>query len=120
MLCEMGADVFSIEYNAKLFEEARQRLHTLGYRPHLFQGDGCKGKSSFAPYAAILVTAAAPVVPPALVEQLDKGGRLVLPLGDRRLQQMLRITKDEKGKLKKECFSHFAFVPLLGEQGWKN
>ena len=98
----------------------RYRLHNLGYRPHLFQGDGCKGKPEFAPYEAILVTAAAPVVPPSLVNQLDTGGRLVIPLGERHRQQMTRITKDKEGNLTKELFLNFAFVPLLGEKGWKN
>ena len=66
ILCAMGARVFSIEYNKTLYTQARRVLPTLGYYPHLFHGDGTLGCLSFAPYAAILVTAAAPRVPKAL------------------------------------------------------
>ena len=70
ILCAMDARVFSIEYNQTLYAQARRVLPTLGYYPHLFHGDGTLGCLSFAPYAAILVTAAAPRIPKALLEQL--------------------------------------------------
>ena len=118
VLSEMGADVFSVEYNRSLFLKARQILHTLGHYPHLFHGDGSVGRPAFAPYAAILVTAAAPRVPKVLLSQLSINGCLVIPTGDRKKQQMLRITKHKEDSFQKECFSNFCFVPLRGAEGW--
>lgn len=118
ILVEMGAKVYTIEYNRKLFERTRDFLPLLGYNPFFFHGDGSKGIPAKAPYNKIIVTAGAPVVPSALTDQLAEGGILLIPVGDRERQKMLRITK-VKGELKKEEFDFFAFVPLLGEQGWK-
>jgi protein-L-isoaspartate(D-aspartate) O-methyltransferase len=118
ILVEMGAKVYTIEYNRKLFERTRDFLPLLGYNPYFFYGDGSKGIPAKAPYNKIIVTAGAPVVPSALTDQLAEGGILLIPVGDRERQKMLRITK-VKGELKKEEFDFFAFVPLLGEQGWK-
>ena len=118
ILVEMGAKVYTIEYNRKLFERTREFLPLLGYKPYFFYGDGSKGIPAKAPYNKIIVTAGAPVVPTALTDQLAEGGILLIPVGDREKQKMLRITK-VRGELKKEEFDFFAFVPLLGEQGWK-
>ena len=118
ILVEMGAKVYTIEYNRKLFERTRDFLPLLGYKPYFFFGDGSKGIPAKAPYNKIIVTAGAPVVPTALTDQLAEGGILLIPVGDREKQKMLRITK-VRGELKKEEFDFFAFVPLLGEQGWK-
>jgi protein-L-isoaspartate(D-aspartate) O-methyltransferase len=117
VLLEMGAKVFTIEYNKKLYETAKAFLPKLGYRPFFFFGDGSKGIPAKAPYDKIIVTAGAPVVPDALIDQLAEGGILVIPVGDRSKQVMLKITK-KNGKLIKEEFDYFSFVPLLGEQGW--
>ncbi len=118
ILLEMGAKVYTIEYNRKLYERTRDFLPTLGYKPYFFYGDGSKGVPAKAPYNKIIVTAGAPVVPSALTDQLAEGGILLIPVGDREKQKMLRITK-VKNELKKEEFDSFAFVPLLGDQGWK-
>ncbi len=118
ILVEMGAKVYTIEYNRKLYERTRDFLPLLGYNPFFFYGDGSKGIPSKAPYNKIIVTAGAPVVPSALTDQLAEGGILLIPVGDREKQKMLRVTK-VNGELKKEEFDFFAFVPLLGEQGWK-
>jgi protein-L-isoaspartate(D-aspartate) O-methyltransferase len=118
VLLEMGAVVYTIEYNRKLYETTRDLLPKMGYRPYFFYGDGSKGLPAKAPFDKILVTAGAPVVPTALTEQLAEGGVLVIPVGDKDRQLMLRIRKKE-GKLIEETFNYFAFVPLLGEQGWK-
>lgn len=118
ILVEMGAKVYTIEYNNKLYERTRKFLPLLGYQPFFFYGDGSKGIPAKAPYDKIIVTAGAPVVPTALTDQLADGGILIIPVGDRERQKMLRITK-LNGKLKQEEFEFFAFVPLLGEQGWK-
>ncbi len=118
ILLEMGVKVYTIEYNRKLYERTRDFLPTLGYKPYFFYGDGSKGVPAKAPYNKIIVTAGAPVVPTALTDQLAEGGILLIPVGDRAKQKMLRITK-VKNELKKEEFDSFAFVPLLGDQGWK-
>jgi protein-L-isoaspartate(D-aspartate) O-methyltransferase len=118
ILLELGAKVYTIEYNRTLYDRTREFLPEMGYRPYFFYGDGSKGLPAKAPFDKIIVTAGAPVVPAALTDQLAEGGILVIPVGDREKQSMLRIRKKD-GKLVKEEFANFAFVPLLGEQGWK-
>ena len=118
ILVEMGAKVYTIEYNRKLYEKTKVFLPLMGYKPYFFFGDGSKGMPAKAPYDKILVTAGAPIIPDALIDQLAEGGILIIPVGDREKQKMVKIRKT-KGKLLKEEFDYFAFVPLLGEQGWK-
>jgi protein-L-isoaspartate(D-aspartate) O-methyltransferase len=118
VLLELGARVYTIEYNKVLFERTRDFLPQMGYNPYFFFGDGSKGIPAKAPFNKIIVTAGAPIVPATLTDQLADGGILVIPVGDREKQSMLRIRKND-GKLFKEEFADFAFVPLLGEQGWK-
>jgi protein-L-isoaspartate(D-aspartate) O-methyltransferase len=118
ILVELGAKVYTIEYNRKLFEIAKDILPRLGYKPYFFHGDGSKGLASKAPFDKIIVTAGAPVVPFALTDQLAEGGILVIPVGDREKQRMMQIRK-KNGKLIRTEFSDFAFVPLLGQEGWK-
>jgi len=118
ILLEMGAKVYTIEYNRTLYQRTKDFLPQLGYKPHFFFGDGSKGVPAKAPYDKIIVTAGAPVVPTALTDQLAEGGILIIPVGDKEKQMMVRIRK-KNGKLLKEEFDYFAFVPLLGDQGWK-
>lgn len=118
ILLEIGATVYTIEYNRNLYESTRQFLPEMGYRPYFFHGDGSKGLPAKAPFDKIIVTAGAPVVPVALTDQLAEDGILVIPVGDRDRQMMMRIRK-KNGKLLEERFDFFAFVPLLGEKGWK-
>lgn len=118
VLLELGAKVYTIEYNRKLYDIVRDFLPQLGYKPYFFYGDGSKGLPSKAPYDKIIVTAGAPVVPKALTDQLSEGGILVIPVGGREKQAMVQIRKKAGEFIKKE-FDNFAFVPLLGEQGWK-
>ena len=118
ILLELGAKVYTIEYNRRLYEIAKELLPALGYRPYFFYGDGSKGLPNKAPFDKILVTAGAPVVPHALTEQLAEGGILVIPVGDREKQTMLQIVK-RNGELFTAEFANFAFVPLLGQAGWK-
>jgi protein-L-isoaspartate(D-aspartate) O-methyltransferase len=117
ILIEMGAVVYTIEYNKLLFEKTKKFLPELGYKPYFFQGDGSKGLPSKAPFDKIIVTAGAPILPEALTDQLSEGGILIIPIGDRDKQLMVRIRKIN-GKLIREDFDYFAFVPLLGEKGW--
>lgn len=118
ILLAMGARVYTIEYNRKLYETTRDFLPLMGFRPYFFHGDGSKGLPSKAPFNKIIVTAGAPIIPAALTDQLAEGGILIIPVGDRESQKMVRIRKKD-GRLLKEEFANFAFVPLLGEQGWK-
>ena len=117
VLLEVGADVYTIEYQKKLYQKAIRFLPSIGYQPHMYYGDGSKGMARFAPYDGIIVTAGAPAVPRELVEQLKVGGRLVIPVGDENLQSMMVIQKVAENKVKKEVFDHFSFVPLRGEKG---
>src|SRR5689334_14467534 len=119
ILLELGAKVYTIEYNRNLYEHTKDFLPKLGYKPFFFFGDGSKGIPSKAPFNKIIVTAGAPIVPTALTDQLTEGGILIIPVGNREKQAMIRIRKKD-GKLLKEEYDDFAFVPLLGEQGWKN
>jgi len=119
VLLEMGADVYTIEYQKELYERTSQFLPQMGYKPHFFFGDGSQGLARFAPYDKIIVTAGAPTVPDALIDQLKVGGILVIPVGDAKTQQMLRITKTAENKVRTETFTNFKFVPLLGADGWR-
>lgn len=119
VLCEMGAKVYSVERIRNLSKNASHMFHKLGYKPELFVGDGTLGLKAFAPFKKIIVTAGAPVAPEPLLEQLDLGGILVIPVGDGKIQHMLRFMKDLQGNIRKEEHGTFKFVPLLGEKGWK-
>jgi len=114
----LGAEVFTIEYQKKLFEGTKRFLTRLGIEMNLFYGDGTSGLPSYAPYDKIIVTAGAPVVPEALIHQLKVGGILVIPVGDKRRQTMLKITKKSNTSTIQEEYEGFAFVPLLGKDGW--
>ncbi|MDA7854802.1 protein-L-isoaspartate(D-aspartate) O-methyltransferase [Cyclobacteriaceae bacterium] len=118
ILLELGAEVFTIEYNQKLFQKTMDFLPKLGYNPHFFQGDGSLGLPKHAPYDSIVVTAGAPNVPDTLIKQLKIGGVLVIPVGDQKQQKMIAIKKLSQNKASKKEFSHFSFVPLLGKDGW--
>lgn len=117
ILLELGVKLYTIEYNRRLYEKARTFLPAIGYHPFFSCGDGSNGLPAKAPYDKILVTAGAPVVPAALTNQLAENGILIIPVGDREKQMMVKVTKTE-GKLIREQFDYFAFVPLLGEGGW--
>jgi protein-L-isoaspartate(D-aspartate) O-methyltransferase len=117
VLVEMGAKVYTIEFNRKLYEKTKSFLPSLGYNPYFFFGDGSKGLPAKAPFDKIIVTAGAPVVPQALLDQLNENGIMIIPVGNRETQKMVKFTK-RGGKLLKEEFSNFSFVPLLGEEGW--
>ncbi len=118
ILCEMGAEVYSVERHRELYERAKMLLNKLGYRVWLKLGDGSKGWGAYAPYDRIVVTAGAPVVPEELTEQLSVGGNLVIPVGSEHSQTMTRITRVSEEEFEEEQFKHFKFVPLIGEQGW--
>jgi len=114
VLAEMGAHVFTIERQKKLFELNKEFIFRKKY-PNIkfFYGDGFEGLPTFAPFDKILITAAAPFIPPKLIQQLKPGGKMVLPLDDDGMQKMMRITKNEDGSYEEETFSNFSFVPML-------
>jgi len=115
--------VYTVERVEELARFARQNLEHAGYseRVTLVQGDGSLGYAERAPYDRMLVTAAAPDVPPRLVEQLDKGGILVVPVGGRFFpQDLVRIRKKPDGRIERSTLGGVAFVPLLGEHGFKD
>jgi protein-L-isoaspartate(D-aspartate) O-methyltransferase len=116
ILAELAAEVYSIEIVAPLAEIAAERLRRLGYKNvHLQTGDGYHGWPEHAPFDAILVTAAAPAVPPPLIEQLAPGGRLVIPVGEPSFGQVLRLLeKGTDGELETHDILPVAFVPLTG------
>lgn len=117
ILAELGADVFTIERQLKLFHKTKKFLSGFPYSIHMFQGDGFLGVPEFAPYDGIIITAAAPEIPQALIDQLKVGGVLVIPLGKGSVQTMLRIEKQQDGTLVKEQFGGFRFVPMLRDLG---
>lgn len=114
VLAEMGAFVFTIERQKKLFESNKQFAHLKKY-PSIkyFYGDGYEGLPTYAPFDKIIITAAAPQIPPKLIDQLKVGGMMIIPLGAGELQQMMRITKLPNGATKEEVFDHFTFVPMV-------
>lgn len=113
VLVAMGAKVYSVERQNELFKQTSVLLPKLGIRPkHLSFGDGYKGLPNYAPFDGIIVTAGAPVIPPALMSQLKVGGRLVIPLGDKHQVMTLLIRKTET-QFEKHEFGEFRFVPLL-------
>lgn len=113
VLCLLGATVYSVERQVKLFKKTQNLLPKLGIRPkHLSFGDGYKGLVEHAPFDSIIVTAGAPIIPQALMAQLKVGGRLVIPLGDETQVMTLLIRKNEK-QFEKHEFGDFKFVPLL-------
>lgn len=113
VLLELGAKVYSIERQKKLFIKAQKFLPSIGYRPKLFYGDGYKGLKAFAPFDKVLITAGAPSIPEDLIEQLKPNGILVAPIGKGSIQVMKRLIKDSKGNVKEENHGTFRFVPLL-------
>lgn len=113
VLYHLGAKVYSVERQNELFKQTSVLLPKLGIRPkHLSFGDGYKGLPNHAPFDSIIVTAGAPIIPPALMAQLKIGGRLVIPFGDKNQIMTMLIRKDET-KFEKHEFGEFRFVPLL-------
>jgi len=114
VLAEMGAQVYTIERQKKLFDENKKFTFLKKY-PNIkfFYGDGFEGLPTFAPFDKIIITAAAPFIPPKLLEQLKPGGMMVLPLGEGEIQRMMRVTKLANGAVREEVFDNFSFVPML-------
>ena len=115
VLAEMGARVYTIERQKKLFEHNKSFFYRTKYlNIKFFYGDGFEGLPAFAPFDKIIITAAAPYIPPKLVAQMKTGGIMVIPVDEGNKQRMLRVIKDEDGSYKEELFDYFSFVPMLG------
>lgn len=120
ILSVMGARVFSIERQFDLYAKTLKLLEKLNYRVHMKCGDGTIGWNEHAPYDGIIVTAGAPEqIPEQLKKQLAVGGRLVIPTGDRISQTLTIVTKTDEKNFTYEHIPRFAFVPLIGREGWK-
>jgi protein-L-isoaspartate(D-aspartate) O-methyltransferase len=110
--------VYSIERLEELAKDAIKNLKRAGCRNVIVvTGDGTLGYEDKAPYDRIIVTAGAPEIPQPLVDQLKIGGKLLIPVGSRFSQELLRVTKNAGG-LRKEALGGCVFVPLIGEHGW--
>ncbi|HWG48860.1 MAG TPA: protein-L-isoaspartate(D-aspartate) O-methyltransferase [Candidatus Acidoferrales bacterium] len=119
LLAELAAHVIAVERYSSLAESAQARLQRLGYRNVVVvAGDGTLGWESSAPYDAIIVSAAAPRVPPALLEQLSAGGRLVIPIGDAHAQVLQLFHKNADDSISMTQLEACRFVPLIGRYGF--
>lgn len=114
ILAEMGARVYTIERQKKLYDLQKEYYFRNKY-PNIkfFFGDGFEGLPTFAPFDKVIITAAAPFIPPKLVQQLKTGGLMVIPVDEGGSQRMLRLTKQEDGSVTEEAFEQFSFVPML-------
>jgi len=122
VISRIAQKVIGIERQHDLVELARERLRRLGYdNVEIVEGDGTKGCREEAPFDAVLAAASGSHVPRPLVEQLATDGRIVMPLGEPGwVQELIKVTKQGDGILRQENLGGVRFVPLIGEEGWKN
>jgi protein-L-isoaspartate(D-aspartate) O-methyltransferase len=119
LLAELSSNVYAVERIPELTQRAREVLDALGYgNVALVTKDGTTGWAKYAPYDAILVGAAAPSVPDALLDQLKPGGRLLIPVGDRQHQELTLVRRTADGGTEEEIVTGCVFVPLIGRFGW--
>jgi protein-L-isoaspartate(D-aspartate) O-methyltransferase len=120
VISRIAGTVIAIERQHELAEIARERLCRLGYgNVRIVEGDGTKGCPDEAPFASILAAASGSHVPPALITQLAPGGSLVMPVGGRWVQKLVKVTKKADGVLRQQDLGGVRFVPLIGEEGWE-
>jgi protein-L-isoaspartate(D-aspartate) O-methyltransferase len=113
ILLELGVTVYTIERQRELFIKCQEILTQMNCMPYSFLGDGYEGKPMFAPFDKILVTAGAKTVPQKLLDQLAIGGKMVIPVGDSEIQEMIVIDKLSEKEYKTSKFGKFSFVPML-------
>jgi protein-L-isoaspartate(D-aspartate) O-methyltransferase len=119
LLAELASQVFAVERYASLAETAQKTLESLGYRnAKIVTGDGSLGLPEAAPFDAIIVSAAAPRIPPALRDQLAIGGRLLVPVGESEQQVLELVQRNADGTMSVRTLEGCRFVPLIGEQGF--
>ena len=121
ILAELSGVVYSVERLGPLAMRARTNLYSQGYTNIiLISGDGTKGLPECAPFNKIIVTAAAPRVPDTLLEQLKNGGKMVVPVGGKQVQDLQLVEKALNGRLTKRSLGGCRFVPLIGNEGWRD
>ncbi|MFV0521669.1 MAG: protein-L-isoaspartate(D-aspartate) O-methyltransferase [Mangrovibacterium sp.] len=114
VLTAMGVKVYTIERQKELYSKTQHLLPEIGYRPYFYYGDGYEGLPQFAPFDGIIITAAAPEVPKALLRQLKIGGKMVIPVGEEENnQRMTVITRLTEKKFEQRIMGNCAFVPML-------
>lgn len=119
MLATIVERVYTVERMVQLAATSAERLARLGYRNvQVLHGGGTLGWAEHAPYEAIIAAAGGPSVPPALLDQLPIGGRLVMPVGSHGFQYLVRVRRLALDDYSHEQLEGVAFVPLIGEQGW--
>jgi protein-L-isoaspartate(D-aspartate) O-methyltransferase len=119
ILYEMGAKVYSIERNIDIYNEVLKRFEKLGIRVHCKCGDGTLGWDQYSPFDKIIVTAGSPSIPETLKKQLAIHGKMVIPVGNMSSQTLKVLTKTADNEFEIEDIPQFAFVPLIGREGWK-
>ncbi len=118
VLSEMGMRVFSIERNEDIYIRVQKFFDTKSFNVICRCSDGTIGWSEYAPYDGIIVTAGSPLIPENLKKQLAIGGRLVIPVGDKSSQSMKILHKISEDSFTEKEIKNFAFVPLIGREGW--
>ncbi len=115
LLAEMGTWVYTIERQKKLYDLQQKEFYFRRKYPNIkfFFGDGFEGLPTYAPFDKIIITAAAPFIPPKLIQQMKVGALMIIPVDEGDQQRMLRLTKLEDGSVKEEAFEQFSFVPML-------
>lgn len=118
-LAEFSKEVYTVELIPQLSQKAEERLQRLGYGNIKYRiGDGSSGWPENAPYDRIIVTAGAGRMPEPLIEQLNNGGRMVIPVGKKGLQELIVVEKDMDGNVLLEAAEKVVFVELKGRYGW--
>ncbi len=119
VLAEIGAKVYTIERQKNLFDKSKLYIFKSKYSNiKFFYGDGFEGLPTYAPFDKVIITAAAPFIPPKLIAQMKPGGLMVVPVDEGDCQRMLRLTKNADGGFSEETFENFSFVPMLaGKNG---
>jgi len=119
ILAELADGVYTVERIEPLLEKSKELLQSLGYKNIYFKAyDGTLGWKDFAPFNAIMITAGAPRVPDPLRKQLADGGRMIIPIGDKYSQDLIKVTRVQDRFVEKN-FGGCRFVDLIGEHGWK-
>jgi protein-L-isoaspartate(D-aspartate) O-methyltransferase len=120
IMAELAEQVCSMERIAVIAQRARKLLDQMRYTNIVITvGDGTHGWREYAPYDAIIVTAASPAMPKPLIDQLTPGGRLIIPLGEESSQQLILYSKHKDGSVSTEDYGGVRFVKLIGEHGWR-
>lgn len=114
VLAELKANVYTIERQKKLFDQVKKFPFKSRYPTiRFFYGDGYEGLPTYGPFDKVIVTAAAPEIPEKLLQQMKPGGKMVIPVGEKDVQRMMRLTKISETEFDQEIFADFSFVPML-------